>query len=285
MGVTDLDGRTYEAELLVERNAVRAFVHATGDDPERWVGVAPPSYAAVALFAVAPLFLWDPEAGRHSNILIHADQKFVFHGAWEVGQSVTVRGQVEKIRMRGDTAWVTFVTSATRSDGTTVLDSTSLFLMSADEPAVDAAAEPEPGPFAKGKDQPAAKMSLPGAGEELVPLYKSASRSDLVQYAAASGDFNPLHWDHEVARAAGLPRIVCHGLLSAAWAMQQAARHVSGPAPVGEARFRFKQPLLAGDQAVVRGATRVVSDIDAELDVSVESAASPVVEARVRLTL
>ena len=281
MGVTDLQGRSYHGELLMESGAVQTFVEVTGDDASRWADVAPPSYAAAALFTVAPSFLWDPEAGSHSRILIHADQRFVMHRPWTIGEAVTIDATVDKIRMRGDVAWVTFSATAARKDGSPVLDSTSLFLMSANEPATDSEPQLEPEPMAKGRDERATVSRLPSEPGDLAELYKSASRSDLVRYAAASGDFNPLHWDHDVALAAGLPRIVCHGLLSASWALQQAARHAPGPLPVTEARFRFKQPLLAGDQAVIRGMFEARQESTARLGIVVEANGHPVVEASV----
>src|SRR5258708_39738653 len=41
------------------------------------------------------------------------------------------------------------------------------------------------------------------------------TRTDLVRYAGASGDFNPLHHDEGFAREAGLPMVMAHGMLSA----------------------------------------------------------------------
>jgi acyl dehydratase len=40
------------------------------------------------------------------------------------------------------------------------------------------------------------------------------SRSDLVMYAGASGDFNPMHTDEVAAQAAGLPSVFGHGMFS-----------------------------------------------------------------------
>ena len=40
------------------------------------------------------------------------------------------------------------------------------------------------------------------------------TRTDLVMYAGASGDFNPMHTDDSAARAAGLPSVFGHGMLS-----------------------------------------------------------------------
>ena len=43
------------------------------------------------------------------------------------------------------------------------------------------------------------------------------TRTQLVRYAGASGDFNPAHYDEGVARRAGLPRPMAHGMLSMAF--------------------------------------------------------------------
>jgi len=41
------------------------------------------------------------------------------------------------------------------------------------------------------------------------------TRTDLVMYAGASGDFNPMHHDEVKAKAAGLPSVFGHGMFSA----------------------------------------------------------------------
>ena len=45
--------------------------------------------------------------------------------------------------------------------------------------------------------------------------YGPITRTDLVRYAGASGDFNPLHHDHAFATGAGLPDVMAHGMFSA----------------------------------------------------------------------
>lgn len=42
-------------------------------------------------------------------------------------------------------------------------------------------------------------------------------RADLVRYAGASGDFNPIHWNPRVATEVGLPDVIAHGMLGMAW--------------------------------------------------------------------
>jgi acyl dehydratase len=52
-------------------------------------------------------------------------------------------------------------------------------------------------------------------GDEAPALTHELTRTDLVQYAGASGDFNPMHHDEVKAQAAGLPSVFGHGMFSA----------------------------------------------------------------------
>ncbi len=55
-------------------------------------------------------------------------------------------------------------------------------------------------------------------GGEVPPfMVERLTRMDLVRYAGASGDFNPIHTDEEFARAAGNPSVFGHGMLTAAF--------------------------------------------------------------------
>ncbi len=61
-----------------------------------------------------------------------------------------------------------------------------------------------------------AKLEFDGVqvGDEARALTHKLTRSDLVMYAGASGDFNPMHHDEVAAQAAGLPSVFGHGMLS-----------------------------------------------------------------------
>ena len=53
-------------------------------------------------------------------------------------------------------------------------------------------------------------------GTELPPfVVDKLTRTDLVRYAGASGDFNPIHHDEEFAKMAGNPTVFGHGMLTA----------------------------------------------------------------------
>jgi len=62
-------------------------------------------------------------------------------------------------------------------------------------------------------------------GDELAPqTYDPVTKVQLVRYAGASGDFNPLHTDDSVAQAAGLEGVIAQGLLVMGFAGQAIAR-------------------------------------------------------------
>jgi acyl dehydratase len=52
-------------------------------------------------------------------------------------------------------------------------------------------------------------------GDEAPVLTHTLTRGDLVEYAGASGDFNPMHTDEVAAQESGLPTVFGHGMLSA----------------------------------------------------------------------
>ncbi|MEW5809224.1 MAG: fused (3R)-hydroxyacyl-ACP dehydratase subunits HadA/HadB [Actinomycetota bacterium] len=52
------------------------------------------------------------------------------------------------------------------------------------------------------------------AGEEIPVHHTRLSRGDLVNYAGVAGDANPIHWDEDIAKLAGLPDVIAHGMLT-----------------------------------------------------------------------
>ena len=60
-------------------------------------------------------------------------------------------------------------------------------------------------------------MTTVSVGDELPDLTKLTTTRQLVQYAGAQGDFFEIHYDADFARGAGLPGVIVHGLLKAAF--------------------------------------------------------------------
>ena len=51
-------------------------------------------------------------------------------------------------------------------------------------------------------------------GDSAPEFSHELGRTDLVMYAGASGDFNPMHTDEVAAQAAGLPSVFGHGMFT-----------------------------------------------------------------------
>ena len=96
-------------------------------------------------------------------------------------------------------------------------------------------------------------------GDELPRHSFSVLRADLVRYAAASGDANPIHLDDEVARSAGLPGVVAHGMLTMALAGRALTTWAGGVDAIIEYGVRFTRPVVVPDDDI--GATVDVSGV------------------------
>lgn len=277
-------GRTY-GPYTVEATADRvgAFTAAVGDDHRRWLRHAPPFFANVALFAAAPALLADETVVPYTRSLIHSEQSYAWSRPLRVGETVAVSGSVASVRTRGPRNFVSFDLTAT-ADAGPWLGASSIFLLSA-EAAGSAEEQAEPAvaerpPF--GGDPVPEELPSPG---ETVPAFRcGASRADLVRYAGASGDWNPIHWDHESARAAGLAGTIVHGLLMAAWMGNAVTRLVSGDDPLREARIRFRSPLRPAMAAVITGEVAPDDGLSPQIDLALESSGERLATGRIRVT-
>jgi acyl dehydratase len=89
-------------------------------------------------------------------------------------------------------------------------------------------------------------------------------RSDLVRYAGASGDFNPIHWSDRVATSVGLPGVIAHGMFTLALAAR-AVQTWTGGAEVVELGAKFTNPVVVPDdddgvEVVVEGTVSAVDE-------------------------
>jgi acyl dehydratase len=74
------------------------------------------------------------------------------------------------------------------------------------------------------------------------------------RYAEASGDYNAFHLDEEVAKRAGLPGIIVHGLTLMAFAGRAvlASQEIEDPAAIQRLAVRFSRPMAPGDALTTR---------------------------------
>src|SRR5204863_9801814 len=91
------------------------------------------------------------------------------------------------------------------------------------------------------------------AGAALEPITRGPiSRSQIARFAAATGDFNPIHTDEAFAQKIGFPSVIAHGPLTLAF-LTQALGHNFGAERVRGVTAQFRAPILPGDTLRVEG--------------------------------
>ena len=108
-------------------------------------------------------------------------------------------------------------------------------------------------------------------GTELPALSVHLSRTDLVRYAGASGDFNPIHWNDRVAESVGLPGVIAHGMLTMALGGRLVTDWLGDPGAVLSFQARFTRPVPVPD--VVDGVDPAEGRVTVELTGRVKSVA------------
>jgi acyl dehydratase len=97
-------------------------------------------------------------------------------------------------------------------------------------------------------------------GDEAPVMSHTLTRSDLVMYAGASGDFNPMHTDEVSAQAAGLPSVFGHGMYSMGLLGTALTRYV-GVGNLRRYKVRFTKQTWPDEVLTTR---IVVSDVTEE---------------------
>lgn len=81
-------------------------------------------------------------------------------------------------------------------------------------------------------------------GDELPVHHTRLSRGDLVNYAGVAGDANPIHWDEDIAKLAGLPDVIAHGMLTMGLGAGFHSAWSGDPGAVSRFAVRLSQPAI-----------------------------------------
>jgi acyl dehydratase len=111
-------------------------------------------------------------------------------------------------------------------------------------------------------------------GQEIGTRTIAVSRTDLVKYAGASGDFNPIHWNEAFATGVELPGVIAHGMFTMGSVVQLVTDWAGDPAAVVDFQTRFTKPVLVTDTTGTDepGATIEVSGLIGKLDAEANTA-------------
>lgn len=98
-------------------------------------------------------------------------------------------------------------------------------------------------------------------GDVLPESSRRVTRADVKAYADASGDQNPLHQDDAVARAAGFPGVIAHGMFTMGHLASALIAWAGDAGTILRMRVQFRAPVLVGETIVAGGS---VKELDPE---------------------
>ncbi|MDH6194375.1 acyl dehydratase [Mycobacterium frederiksbergense] len=81
-------------------------------------------------------------------------------------------------------------------------------------------------------------------GDQLPVHHTKLSRGDLVNYAGVAGDANPIHWDESIAKLAGLPDVIAHGMLTLGLGAGFVSSWSGDPGAVSKYSVRLSAPAV-----------------------------------------
>jgi acyl dehydratase len=90
-------------------------------------------------------------------------------------------------------------------------------------------------------------------GAEIPMLERMPMPRQLVMYAGASGDYNPIHYDRDAAAARGLPGIIVHGQLVSACLMQMLTDWLGSAGVLKKYSVSYKALNFPGERLLLRG--------------------------------
>lgn len=230
-------GKTYDGgTFTVEPGAGLAYAEATDDPNQAYRGddaIAPPMFHVRGCILLMMQCATDPELGIDMMRLVHGEHGMTFHRPLVAGDEVALQGELLAVTEKSSGTLYTFALRGAIDDEL-VLDGTTTY-------------------FIRGKRKPGEKRA-PKPAVEAPPtptwtMEQPVSLDQADRYAAASGDHNPIHLNADVAKMAGLPGVILHGLCTMAFAARDLTQHysVEDPSRLESLSVRFAAPVFPGE--------------------------------------
>lgn len=104
-------------------------------------------------------------------------------------------------------------------------------------------------------------------GDPLPTIEKQITQEQIERYAKASGDFNPIHIDHEFAATSQFGRTIAHGMMIAASLSQMLTEAFQENwLQSGKLKIRFRAPVYPGETITTFGQVKRVQEKDGNLE-------------------
>ncbi|MGH2749707.1 MAG: MaoC/PaaZ C-terminal domain-containing protein [Actinomycetota bacterium] len=240
----ELAGKEYPTKTFeVTADRIETYARATNDDNERYLrgddSVASPIFPIVSAFDSFMEAAMDSELQADLLRLVHGAEEHVLHKPLRPGDTLTVTPVLETIETKETGETFTVAAQQTNQDGDLVAEVRGTMFIRGTGSRKAAAAEAR-------STEPAREI-----------VYEESTKVDEDQpkrYAEASGDHNPIHLDADIAKMAGLPGVILHGMCTMAIATKAAVNGLAGGDPTRLTRVavRFSRPVLPGQELTTR---------------------------------
>jgi acyl dehydratase len=247
-----LIGRTYAASTYeVKEDAMVRYALATNETNPRLVDpsldgglIAPPVFPVVYHAKVLGKPISDPELNIEFRRALHGEQDMTFHRPIRAGDILSTTPSIEDIRDKG-TGETISIRLRTENQANDLVEETLFKLFVRGDPKSSARKNSPPNK-APTEDAP--------AEEPLATIVQELDADQTYRYSEASGDRVKIHLDPEVAKKAGFPGIIGHGLCTLAFTSRGVVDGVGGGMPERLKRLavRFAYPVIPGEKLTTR---------------------------------
>lgn len=232
-------GKSYPAEeAAVTLEAITKYARACDEqnplylDEHRPGGVmAPPMFGMVPIWQSIVKVVTDPEVGADLLRLVHSEHEMEFIAPIRPGDVITSTAAIRSISagLTGETMAIGI--AARNQRGENVLNTIfTAFIRS----------------VSGGRSEGGPVEPEPERGDPVATVSQTIAADQTFRYAEASGDVNPIHLDANIAKMAGLPGIIVHGLCTMAFCARAVIDSVGAgdPRRLRRLRVRFVRPVL-----------------------------------------
>jgi acyl dehydratase len=230
---------TYEVTAEATKRYARAYNDENPwflDDGRAGGIVAPPLFGVVVIGSAQAQAAGDRGLDLNFRRALHGEQDMEFFRPVRPGDTISTTSSIDSIETKSSGETLTVALDSRNGNGEPVQHVRfTLFVR---------------GEAGAGEEKPSATRA--GSASRLQPAVVVAQRIDADQtyrYADASGDRTPIHLDEQVARKAGLPGIIVHGLCTMAFTSKVIIDRLANgdPTRLRRLRVRFARPVLPGE--------------------------------------
>jgi acyl dehydratase len=249
-------GKTYPpvtTEVTLE--AIQKYARAYNDDNPAFFDanrpggiVAPPMFGVTVSWNALMTAVMDPNLQADLIRLVHGEQDMEFTNPIRPGDIISASAKIISIETKASGETMTVELGASNQAGESVQKILfSAFIRGGRNRDAESRASGE-------------RVVEPARGEPDFTVAQTIDNDQTYRYAEASGDRNPIHVDESIAKMAGLPGIIVHGLCTMAFTSKVAIDKLCGGDPTRLKRLRvhFSRPVLPGQTIT----TRVWADAD-----------------------